>query len=79
VLTREKLNDTGARLEHTAIKSLIHLAQETRVSKSSDRRVTQSLKLRPHKTSIIYALQLYNPDSRIHFCSLFLQSVAEGL
>jgi hypothetical protein len=41
--------------------------------------VTQSLKLRPYKKkSVLYALQLYNPDSRIHFCSLFLQSVAEG-
>jgi hypothetical protein len=37
VLTEEKLDDIGARLEHTPRKSLNHLAQETGVSKSSTR------------------------------------------
>jgi transposase len=32
VLTEAKLDDTGARLEHTPIKSLKRLAQETGVS-----------------------------------------------
>jgi hypothetical protein len=38
----------------------------------------QLLKLRPYKTTVIHALQPCNPDSRIHFCSWFLQSVIEG-
>jgi DeoR/GlpR family transcriptional regulator of sugar metabolism len=38
VLTEEKLDDIGARLEHTPRKSLKRLAQETGVSKSSARR-----------------------------------------
>jgi DNA-binding IclR family transcriptional regulator len=41
----EKLHDIEARLEHTPRKSLKRLAQETGVSKSSARRVTQMLKL----------------------------------
>jgi hypothetical protein len=34
VLTTEKLDEIGARLEHTPQKSLRHLAQETSISKS---------------------------------------------
>jgi hypothetical protein len=34
VLTEEKLDDTGARLEHTPRKSLERLAQETGVHRS---------------------------------------------
>jgi transposase len=43
VLTEEKLDDMGARLEHTPRKSLKRPAQETGVSKSSARRATQFL------------------------------------
>jgi hypothetical protein len=46
VLT-EKFDDVWARLEHTPIKSLKLLSQETGVSKSSARRATQLLKLIP--------------------------------
>jgi hypothetical protein len=45
VLTEGKQDDMGARLEHTARKSLERLAQETGVSKSSARTATQLLKL----------------------------------
>jgi transposase len=75
VLTEEKLDDIGARLEHTPRKSLKCLAQETGVSKSSARMATQLLKLRPYKTTVLNALQLHDPASRVHFCSWFLQSV----
>jgi transposase len=40
LLTEEKLDDIGARLEHTPRKSLKRLAQETGVSKSSARTTT---------------------------------------
>jgi hypothetical protein len=40
VLTEEKLDDIGARLEHTLRKSLNCLAQETGMSKSSARTAT---------------------------------------
>jgi hypothetical protein len=44
VLTEEKLDDIGARFVHAPRKSLKRLAQETGVSKSSARMVTQLLK-----------------------------------
>jgi hypothetical protein len=69
VLTEEKLGDIGARLEHTPRKPLKHLAQKTGVSKSSARRVTQLLKLRPYKTTVIHGLEPRDPASRVHFCS----------
>jgi hypothetical protein len=44
VLTEEKLEDIGARLERAPRKSLIHLVQDTGVSKSSTKTATQFLK-----------------------------------
>jgi hypothetical protein len=76
VLT-EKLDDIGARLEHTPRKSLKHLAK-TGVSKSSARKATQLLQLRPYQTTAIQALQQRDPASRVHFCCWFLPSVVEG-
>jgi hypothetical protein len=55
VRTEEKLDDIGARLEHTPRKSLKGLALDTGMSVSSARTVTQVLKLRPYKTTVIYA------------------------
>jgi hypothetical protein len=48
------------------------------VSKSSARTATQLLKLRPYKTTAIYALELRDSASRVRFFSWFLQSVVEG-
>jgi transposase len=42
-LTEEKLDDIGARLEHTTRKLRKHLAQETEVSQSNARTATQLL------------------------------------
>jgi hypothetical protein len=56
VLTEEKLDDTRARLEHTPRKSLKCLVQETQALKSSARKPTELLKLRPYKTTVIHAL-----------------------
>jgi hypothetical protein len=78
VLTVEKLDDLGARLEHTPRKSLKSLAQETGVSKYSWRTATQLLKFRPFKTTAIHTLQPHDSASRICFWSGFLQSVVEG-
>jgi hypothetical protein len=78
MLTEERLDDIGASLKHTPRKSLKHLVQQTGVSKPNSRTATQLLKLRPYKTTVIHALQLCDPGSRVHFCSWFLQSVVEG-
>jgi hypothetical protein len=72
MLTEEKLDATGATLEHTPRKSLNRLAQETGVSKFGARTATQLLKLRSYKTTVIHAFQLRDPPSRVHFCSWFL-------
>jgi hypothetical protein len=77
-LAEEELYGIGARLEHTHSISLERLAQETGVSKSSARKTTQLLKLRPCKTIVIHALLPRDPASRVDFCSWFLQSVVEG-
>jgi hypothetical protein len=55
VLTEEKIDATGARLEHAPRKLLKRLAQETGVSKSSTRTATQLVKLRPYKTTVIHS------------------------
>jgi transposase len=55
VLTKEKLDDIGARIEHIPRKSQKCLNQETGVSKSSARTATQLLKFRPYKTTVINA------------------------
>jgi hypothetical protein len=49
VLTEEKLDDIGARLENSPRKSLKRLAQEAGVSKSSARNATKLLILKPYK------------------------------
>jgi hypothetical protein len=54
VLTEEKLDDIGARLEYTPTKSLKCLVQETGVTKSNAGMATQLLKLRPNKTTVIH-------------------------
>ena len=45
VLTEETLDEIGERLEHTLLKSLNRLSQETGVSVSSVQRATKLLKL----------------------------------
>jgi hypothetical protein len=78
VLTEEKLDDIEARFDYTSRKSLKRLAQVTGVSKSSARRSTQLLKLRPYKTTVMHALQLRDPPSRVNLRCWFLQSIVEG-
>jgi hypothetical protein len=57
VLTKEKLDEIKARLEHTPQKSLRHLAEETGISKSSAAKATKLLKLKPYKATVVRALQ----------------------
>jgi hypothetical protein len=61
VLTEEKLDEIGARLEHTPHKSLRCLAQEMGISKSSAATATKLLKLRPYEVT--------DPASTINSCS----------
>jgi hypothetical protein len=45
------------------------------VLKSTAKKATQLLNLRPYKTTAIHTLQLQDSASRVHFCNWFLQSV----
>jgi hypothetical protein len=66
VLGEEKLDDIGARHEHTPRKSLKCLAQETEVSKSGVRRAIQLLKLRLYKANICH---------EANFCVIYLSII----
>lgn len=78
VLTEEKLDEVGARLEHTPQKSLRRLAQEVNISKSAAFVATKLLKLKPYKVTVVHALQPQDPVSRVNYCNWFLQSVHNG-
>jgi hypothetical protein len=77
VLTEEKLNDIGARLEHSPRKSLARLVQQDDISVSSARTATKLLKLCPYKITHVHLLQPRELATRIHFCSWFVQAVNE--
>jgi hypothetical protein len=71
VLTEDKLDDTGATLEHTPRKSVKCLAQ---------RLECQSLVQEGQHNcwSLAHALQPWNPASRVPICNWFPQFVIEG-
>jgi hypothetical protein len=69
VFVKERLDDVGTTLEHIPRKSVKYLAQKSAVSKSSARRATQLLKIRPYKTTAIHALQPCDPVNKVHLCS----------
>jgi hypothetical protein len=54
LLTEEKLDDNGARLETSPSKALIRLAQETSVSERTASRATKLLKVRPYNLKVVY-------------------------
>ncbi|KAJ4438640.1 hypothetical protein ANN_14587 [Periplaneta americana] len=56
VLTEEKLDEVGERLEHTPQKSLPRLAQETEISMISAWRATKLLKLKPYQLTVVHEL-----------------------
>jgi hypothetical protein len=76
VLTEEKLEEIGARLETSARKSLRRLAQAC--FESNCTKVTKLLTLRPYKTTVDHSLRVHDPVARINFCNWFLQPVHNG-
>jgi hypothetical protein len=77
VLTEEKLDGTGAGLEHTPQKSLRRLAQETGISKSSRAKATKLLQLRPYKATVVHALQPRDSANKINFCNWLMQTISD--
>jgi hypothetical protein len=64
VLTEEKLDEIGARLEHSPRKSFRLIAQETGISKTSARTAAMLLKLKPNETTTVHELQPHDPANR---------------
>ncbi|KAJ4436212.1 hypothetical protein ANN_18842 [Periplaneta americana] len=64
VLTEEKLDEVGARLEDSPRKSLRRrrLAQEVNISKTSAFVATKLLKLKPYRVTVVHALQPQDPE-----------------
>jgi L-lysine 2,3-aminomutase len=54
VLTEEKLDNNGAGMEHSSLKSLARLAQQAKVSISSVRTATKLLKLFPYRITCTF-------------------------
>ena len=61
VLTEEKLDEIGERLERNPQKSLQRLSQETGVSVPSEQRAAKLLKLKP----VVHALHQPDPNKRL--------------
>jgi hypothetical protein len=78
VLTEEKLDNIGARLETSPRKSLKRLAPEMNVLKTSARKVTKLLKLQVNKTTVVHTLKEHDPVTRIHFCNWFIWFVHDA-
>ncbi|KAJ4447277.1 hypothetical protein ANN_09281 [Periplaneta americana] len=61
VLTEEKFDEVGVRLEHSPRKSLRRLGQEFNIFKTSAFVVTKLLKLKPYRVTVVHALQPQDP------------------
>ncbi|KAJ4451644.1 hypothetical protein ANN_03113 [Periplaneta americana] len=57
----EKLDEVGARLEHSPHKSLQRLAQDVNISMTSAFVATKLLKLKPYRVTVVHALQPQDP------------------
>jgi hypothetical protein len=78
VLTKETLDETGARLEHSPRKSLARLAQQAQVSKTAWR-ATKNLHLQPYKITQVHVTEEGDYGRRTHFCNWFLQAVHDSV
>ncbi|KAJ4434323.1 hypothetical protein ANN_22880 [Periplaneta americana] len=72
VLTEEKLDEVGTRLEQSPRKSLRHLAQEVNISKTSAFMATKLLELKPYRVTVVRALQPQDPDAMKGFLTSLL-------
>ena len=78
VLTVEKLDEIGARLETSPRKSLAQLAQETGVSESSARNAVQLLHERPYEITLVHKLNNTDREARRNFVNWYLHGVHAG-
>jgi hypothetical protein len=67
VLTEEKLDDIGHRLENSR-KSLRTLAQESCVPVGSAWTATKLLHIRPYKITVVLEIKPVDYEKRVRFC-----------
>jgi hypothetical protein len=79
VLTKEKPDKIGARLEHEPRKSLARLTKQAQVLKTTAWRATTNLRLRPYKITQVQVIEECDYGRRTHFCNWFLQAVHDGV
>ncbi|PNF15704.1 hypothetical protein B7P43_G12455 [Cryptotermes secundus] len=79
VLTEEKLDDIGHRLENSPRKSLRRLAQQSGVSLGSAWTATKLLHIRPYKFTVVHEIKPVDYEKRVRFCNWFINHVHDGL
>ena len=72
MLTEEKLDDIGARLEHSPKKSLRQLAWQCGIS------ATKALHLKPYHTTDVHKISETDNCSRTWFCNWLMNTVVDG-
>ena len=78
MLTEQKLEEIGERLENWPQKSLRRLAQETDISKASAWKATKLLKLKSYKVTVVQELLPRDNQSRLSFFNWILRNVNAG-
>jgi hypothetical protein len=78
VLSKEKLKETGARLEHSPCKSLTQFAQQAQISTTRAWSMNKKLHLLLYKIRQVQVTADGNCKRRTHFCKWFLQTVYNG-
>ena len=73
VLTEQKLEEIGDRLENSPQKSLRRLAQESDISKASAWKATKLLKLKPYSVIVVQELLPRDNQSRVSFGNWILR------
>jgi hypothetical protein len=74
-LTEEKLDESGARLEHFARNSLAQLARQAQVSIRTAWRATETLHLQPYIVTNVQVTEEGDYKKRTYFCNWFLRAV----
>jgi hypothetical protein len=79
VLTEEKLDSIGHRLENSPRKSLRRLARQCGVSVGSAWAATKLLHIRPHIITVVPEIKPVDYEKRLRFCNWVINHLHDGL
>ena len=77
-LSKEILDNTGARSEAPTRQSFRRLSQQTGVPMSSVKAATKLLRLKPYKFTAVLKLQDADCVATVQFCKWFCETVCSG-